>query len=152
MIHWKRREYRCLNEAAKNCCESALTNVWRRARSSIWNPGTNKAGRSFRTSIICRIYLKIEHKFTPREVNDLLKFKDPLNVAMNCWEENPDRFCFDISCILRETKAFEHFPLAQSEKTPKEKISIREQLNEAKRTVQQQLKSGKHISNDAHSR
>ena len=98
------------------------------------------------------IYLKIEHKFTPREVNDLLKFKDPLNVAMNCWEENPDRFCFDISRILRETKAFEHFPLAQSEKTPKEKISIREQLNEAKRTVQQQLKSGKHISNDAHSR
>ena len=98
------------------------------------------------------IYLKIEHKFTPREVNDLLKFKDPLNVAMNCWEENPDRFCFDISCILRETKAFGHFPLVQSEKAPKEKISIREQLNEAKRTVQQQLNSGKHISNEDHSR
>ena len=98
------------------------------------------------------IYLKIEHKFTPREVNDLLKFKDPLNVAMNCWEDNPDRFCIDISRILLEPKAFEHFPLAQSKKTPKEKVSIRAQLNEAKRTVQQQLKSGKHISNDAHSR
>ena len=81
------------------------------------------------------IYLKIEHKFTPREVNDLLKFKDPLNVALNCWEENPDRYCFSISDILRDIKAFEHFPLAQETKQITQRKSIREQLDEAKREI-----------------
>ena len=31
-------------------------------------------------------YLKVEHEFTPAEVEALLQFKDPLNVARWCWE------------------------------------------------------------------
>lgn len=33
-------------------------------------------------------YLKVEHVFTPAEVEALLSFQDPLDVARWCWEEN----------------------------------------------------------------
>lgn len=33
-------------------------------------------------------YLKAEHEFTPAEVEALLSFQDPLDVARWCWEEN----------------------------------------------------------------
>ena len=32
-------------------------------------------------------YLKVEHVFTPAEVEALLSFQDPLDVARWCWEE-----------------------------------------------------------------
>ena len=129
----RKRLDECLMESAKQYMETR-----------------DKQNRPFVQNIYClqalkevHIYLKTVHEFTPREVNDLLKFKDPLNVAMNCWEENPDRYCFCISDILRDIKAFEHFPLLQEEKQTREKMSIREQLNEAKKTVRQQIKSEK---------
>ena len=34
-------------------------------------------------------YLKAEHEFTPAEVEALLSFQDPLDVAHWCWEDNP---------------------------------------------------------------
>ena len=63
------------------------------------------------------------------------------NITLNLDDQNVKKDEQDLSLAFQP-----------EEKAPKEKISIREQLNEAKRTVQQQLKSGKHISNDGHSR
>ena len=57
-------------------------------------------------------YLKVEHVFTPAEVEALLSFQDPLDVARWCWEENNHEHSFPICDLLKEIDAeqkFEHF-------------------------------------------
>ena len=39
-------------------------------------------------------YLKTAHEFDPAEVEALLHFADPLNVAYHCWEENAHEYSF----------------------------------------------------------
>ena len=68
-------------------------------------------------------YLKVEHVFTPAEVESLLSFQDPLDVARWCWEENNHEHSFPICDLLKEIDAeqkFEHFtsePSAQDKYT-----------------------------------
>ena len=45
-------------------------------------------------------YLKAEHEFTPAEVEALLSFQDPLDVAHWCWEDNPHEHSFPICELL----------------------------------------------------
>ena len=74
-------------------------------------------------------YLKTEHPFTSKEVNALLQFADPLEVAVACWEENPDRYDFDICQILYDKEdILRDFAPAEPERT--EKPSLLEQLHE----------------------
>lgn len=47
-------------------------------------------------------YLKVEHVFTPAEVEALLSFQDPLDVARWCWEENNHEHSFPICDLLKE--------------------------------------------------
>ena len=54
-------------------------------------------------------YLKTEHLFTPMEVNALLRFADPLEVAAACWEQNPDKYALDICKILDANDMFQNF-------------------------------------------
>lgn len=49
-------------------------------------------------------YLKVEHVFTPAEVEALLSFQDPLDVARWCWEENNHEHSFPICDLLKEMK------------------------------------------------
>ena len=77
-------------------------------------------------------YLKAVHEFTPREINDLLQFKDPLTVARHCWEENPDRYCFCISDIIKSERLREKYPLQDGAETEQGgKPSLRAQLQKA---------------------
>lgn len=54
-------------------------------------------------------YLKAEHAFTPAEVEALLSFKDPLDVARWCWEDNPHEYSFPICELLEEIHADKRF-------------------------------------------
>lgn len=54
-------------------------------------------------------YLKVEHDFTPKEIEELLKFQDPLDVARWCWEENTNKYHFPICDLLEEIHAFDRF-------------------------------------------
>ena len=57
-------------------------------------------------------YLKVAHVFTPAEVEALLSFQNPLDVAQWCWEENNHEHSFPICDLLKEIDAeqrFEHF-------------------------------------------
>ncbi len=81
-------------------------------------------------------YLKTAHEFNAAEVEALLHFADPLNVAYNCWEENTHEYSFPICDLLRETNARECFAPAESE--PPQKPSVREQLQAAMQAVRQQ--------------
>lgn len=56
-------------------------------------------------------YLKVEHEFTAAEVDALLQFTDPLEVAQACWEENDHKHSFPICEILGEISAHEKFSL-----------------------------------------
>ena len=66
---------------------------------------------------------EVEHVFTPAEVEALLSFQDPLDVARWCWEENNHEHSFPICDLLKEIDAeqkFEHFtsePSAQDKYT-----------------------------------
>jgi uncharacterized protein (DUF1778 family) len=62
-------------------------------------------------------YLKAEHPFTPDEVEALLQFSDPLEVAQACWEDNSHPYSFPICTMLEEINAWERFPLAEPERT-----------------------------------
>lgn len=62
-------------------------------------------------------YLKAEHPFTPDEVEALLQFSDPLEVAQACWEDNSHPYSFPICAMLEEINAWERFPLAEPERT-----------------------------------
>ena len=86
------------------------------------------------------IYLKTEHEFTPGEINDLLMFADPLEVAHACWEDNPDKYCLRISDLidrlnLRDRFLPVDFDLPAEGKTP----SLRERLEAAKKEVGRNL-------------
>lgn len=54
-------------------------------------------------------YLKVEHPFTPAEVEALLSFQDPLEVARWCKEENTHAHSFPICELLNEIRAYERF-------------------------------------------
>lgn len=54
-------------------------------------------------------YLKTEHEFTAAEVEALLSFKDPLNVARWCWEENEHKHSFPICELLKKIHADDRF-------------------------------------------
>ena len=80
-------------------------------------------------------YLKAAHQFDPAEVEALLQFADPLNVAYHCWEENSHEYSFPICDLLRETRAHEIFERAKPD--PPTKLSVREQLQAAMREARQ---------------
>ena len=54
-------------------------------------------------------YLKVEHPFTPAEVEALLEFKDPLNAARWCREENSHKHSFPICELLEQIGAYDRF-------------------------------------------
>lgn len=87
-------------------------------------------------------YLKTAHEFDPAEVEALLHFADPLNVAYCCWEENSHEYSFPICDLLRETKAWEYFAPAEPE--PPKKLSVREQLHAAMKEARQQPSAPEH--------
>ncbi len=63
-------------------------------------------------------YLKVEHPFTPSEVEALLSFQDPLEVARWCKEENTHTHSFPICELLEKIGAyhkFDRFPPAQAD-------------------------------------
>lgn len=63
-------------------------------------------------------YLKVEHPFTPAEVEALLSFQDPLEVARWCKEENTHTHSFPICELLEKIGAyhkFDRFPPAQAD-------------------------------------
>ena len=60
-------------------------------------------------------YLKTEHQFDPAEVDALLQFADPLDVAYACWEINRNEYGFPICDLMQEIRAEEEFEPAKSE-------------------------------------
>lgn len=63
-------------------------------------------------------YLKVEPPFTPAEVEALLSFQDPLEVARWCKEENTHAHSFPICELLEKIGAyhkFDRFPPAQAD-------------------------------------
>lgn len=58
-------------------------------------------------------YLKVEHEFTPAEVEALLEFQDPLDVARWCKEDNTHAHSFPICGLLQEINAYERFARAE---------------------------------------
>lgn len=54
-------------------------------------------------------YLKVEHPFTPAEVEALLSFQDPLEVARWCKEENTHTHSFPICELLEKIGAYQKF-------------------------------------------
>lgn len=56
-------------------------------------------------------YLKTSHTFAPGEVDALLCFNDPLDVAQKCWQENGSAPSFPICKILDDIGAYERFTL-----------------------------------------
>ena len=75
-------------------------------------------------------YLKTAHEFNAAEVDALLQFADPLEVARTCWEDNPHEYNFPICELLEATQARDRFPLAEPTPPP-EKTSVRERLRAA---------------------
>ena len=93
-------------------------------------------------------YLKTTHQFDPAEVEALLHFADPLDVAYNCWENNRHEYSFPICDLMREIRAEELFEPA--EPGPPSKSSVREQLQAAMRETRQRPPQGeKSHSGDA---
>ena len=80
-------------------------------------------------------YLKTEHQFDPTEVEALLQFADPLNVAYNCWEVNRHQYSFPICELMQEIRAEKIFEPAKPE--PPAKSSVRGQLHAAMRVARQ---------------
>lgn len=66
-------------------------------------------------------YLKVEHEFTPSEVEALLEFQDPLDVARWCWEENTGKHSFPICDLLKEIGADKKFAKAAEEISAQDK-------------------------------
>ena len=85
--------------------------------------------------------LKAEHPFTPQEVNELLKFQNPLEVAHACWEENPDRYAFDICRIIERNQFERTFAKIDPAKQTAEKPSLRDQLQTAMREARKQART-----------
>ena len=51
-------------------------------------------------------YLKVEHPFTPAEVEALLSFQDPLEVARWCKEENTHTHSFPCLSRIRDKSGY----------------------------------------------
>ena len=93
-------------------------------------------------------YLKTAHQFDPAEVDALLQFADPLNVAYYCGEMNPHEYSFPICDLLQETKARERFELAKPDQP--QKRSLRDQIRAAtKEARQQSAPEGTHKGGEA---
>lgn len=60
-------------------------------------------------------YLKEDHDFLPGEVDALLCFHDPLEVAQCCWYENGFIDSYPICEILKDIDAYKRFPLTKAE-------------------------------------
>lgn len=69
-------------------------------------------------------YLKAEHEFTAAEVEALLEFQDPLDVARWCKEENAHAHSFPICKLLKEINAYERFEL-KADHTRADELSAR---------------------------
>ena len=85
-------------------------------------------------------YLKTAHQFDPAEVEALLHFADPLDVAYTCWEINHHDYSFPICDLMREIRAEKQFAPAEPE--PPAKLSVREQLQAAMRETRQRPPQG----------
>ena len=85
--------------------------------------------------------LKNQHPFTPQEVNELLKFQNPLEVAHACWEENPDRYAFDICRIIERNQFERTFAQMDPAAQTAEKPSLRDQLQTAMREARKQART-----------
>ena len=59
-------------------------------------------------------HLKFEHELTINEVAALMKFSDPLVVAMECWSERSPQEKFSITDLLDQIGAYTRFPLVNS--------------------------------------
>ena len=70
-------------------------------------------------------YLKVEHEFTPAEVEALLSFQDPLEVARWCKEENTHAHSFPICELLNEIRAYERFEPALKQDESSQPVSVR---------------------------
>lgn len=68
-------------------------------------------------------YLKAEHQFTAEEVEALLTYSDPLDVARWCWEENAHAHSFPICELLREIHAEDRFERVKRTSPVQEKHS-----------------------------
>ena len=94
-----------------------------------------KVGDLYELQFLCEthFYMKVEHEYTPADVEALLQFKDPLAVAMAAREENTRDFTFPVADVLKEMGAFDIYPLAEKpEKTePKRSASVRDRLQAA---------------------
>ena len=88
-------------------------------------------------------YLKTAHEFNASEVEGLLQFADPLEVAQACWEDNPHKYSFPICELLGTIRARERFPLADPTPPP-EKLSVRERLNAAIQEAHRQTSGHNH--------
>ena len=75
-------------------------------------------------------YLKTGHELTPAEVEALLRFKDPLDVARWFREDNSHEHRFPICELLIEIRADERFERIAEAGA---KASIRERLQDATR-------------------
>lgn len=66
-------------------------------------------------------YLKVEHEFTPAEVEALLSFQDPLDVARWCKEENTHAHSFPICELLKQIDAYQKFEPFSDDISPQDK-------------------------------
>lgn len=80
-----------------------------RAHADAINPGDIGSIYDLQQLSEIHIYLKTEHEFTAAEVEALLAFRDPLDVARWCWEENTHEHSFPICELLKEIHADDRF-------------------------------------------
>lgn len=66
-------------------------------------------------------YLKTEHEFTPAEVEALLSFQDPLEVARWCKEENTHAHSLPICELLEQINAYQEFEPFSTGISPQDK-------------------------------
>ena len=124
-------------EAKKKLMERLDTNLLDHARELFAGDGP-RVEDVYRLQGLAEMhcYLKTAHQFDPAEVDALLQFADPLNVAYYCGEMNTHEYSFPICDLLRETKARESFELAKPEQP--QRRSIRDQIRAAAKEARQQ--------------
>lgn len=88
-------------------------------------------------------YLKVKHEFTPAEVEALLSFQDPLDVARWCWEDNTHAHSFPICELLKEINADQRFTKAAPEPIFSDKyVELMRTLTKNLYAYQEELLSG----------
>lgn len=75
-------------------------------------------------------YLKAEHEFTPVEVEALLSFQDPLDVAHWCLEDNPHEHSFPICELLDKIDAYHRFEPVRQEPSPDRMLGLMKRLGQ----------------------